>query len=159
MSVKQKTAREVWAVNLGPVEASVNAATADALGVSRSDALREGLRLWREAHGSAAKSVDHWVTGLIEQHTEFAALALVLNEYFDPEAFIVSNYYEPAAAMIPVDVFTEAIHDRAGVQLWAGDADSDARCFLGRVPPVPGAGITIPVEYLPQMRASDANAV
>lgn len=159
MSAKQKTAREVWAVNLSPVEASVNAATADALGVSRSDALREGLRLWREAHGSAAKSVDRWVNGLLETHGPFAALALVLDEYFHPEAFVVSNFYAPGAEMKPVKVFTEAIHDRAGVQLWAGDADSDARCFLGRVPPVPGAGITIPVEYLPQMRASDVNAV
>jgi Arc/MetJ-type ribon-helix-helix transcriptional regulator len=139
-------------IRFSKVEADLLERSARAHGMNVSDVVREAVIYWREHVGDRAATLERWIQRLMDEHGDSALLTVRMNDVFSADVEI--NGEEPG------DFMAEAVHDRGGqVQLWVGDPETDARAFLGRVPALAGAAITVPLKAVPGLGASDAHAV
>jgi hypothetical protein len=116
-----------------------------------SDVVRDAVVLWRELRGDRQQALGEWTSRLLAKHGSGAVLRAELTDEFGVNVEVEG---------VPEDCIREAVFDGVNqVQLWTGDRESDARVYLGRVPVVAGAAITVPVRSLPALGASDVHAV
>lgn len=142
-------------VRFPEVHATLLEQSATARSVTVSDILREAFTYWREHVGDRQGALERWTSALLERYGAEAMLTVK----YDRE--MLGDHASVQIDGAPVEDFVaDAVHDRADrVQLWVGDPQSDARAFLGRVPTMHGAAITVPIAALPRMGASDVDAV
>lgn len=129
--------------------------SATARSVTVSDVLREAFVFWREHIGDRQGALERWTSTLLERHGADAMLSVT----YDAE--VLGDHASVQIDGAPVEDFiADAVHDRGErAQLWVGEPDSDARAFVGRVPAMHGASITVPIAALPRMGASDVDTV
>lgn len=154
---RESVARKPITVRLSPVEIELLQRSARDRNMTASDVLRTAFVEWRERQGDRQAALEAWVDGLLERY-DAAVMCVTVDDHSLDECRVQIDGED-----VTHDVFSGVVYDavdgRLLAQLWVGDLDSDARAFVGRVPPVHGAGVTIPVRALAGMGASDAEAV
>jgi hypothetical protein len=142
-------------VRFPEVHATLLEQSATARSVTVSEILREAFVFWREHAGDRQGALEQWTSTLLERHGAEAVLTVT----YDAE--VLGDHASVQIDGAPVEEFVaDAVHDRGErAQLWVGDPQSDARAFLGRVPTMHGAAITVPIAALPRLGASDVDAV
>jgi hypothetical protein len=152
---KPRTApeRHHWAAVLDGAHHRLYLASCEAHGVSQSEAIRRGLQLWRESLGDRDAALAAWTERLSQAHGPRSLLTVRMNDDLELEVTLNGE-----TALGPDEVICEVIFESADIaQAWVGDPKSDARAFLGRL--VAGAAITVPVESIVKMGATDTHAV
>ena len=139
-------------IRFSKTEADLLEQSAELHGMSVSDVVREAVIFWRDHSGDRSSALSSWVDELIDTHGPSANLVARINDRFSLDVEIDGT--EPDHFM------AQAVYDRRNqLQIWVGDPRTDARAYLGRLPAVAGASITVPLGSLASLGASDVEAV
>ncbi len=139
-------------IRFSAIEARLLEESAAERQLSVSDVVRRAVIDWRENSGDRQQALETWANRLLAKHGSSAKLTARVNDQFSLDVEIDEREMD--------DFIGQAVFDgHKQVQLWVGDPETDARVYLGRVRVIAGAAITVPVAALPELGASDVDAV